>query len=221
MLPSTMTTGTTAALVTMAIVFSSTTATIDLGDIDLAAIQDRLISPVGMVNQFALQAETTGIGALGWVTIGLLWRLAIASFSSGPIGSFLAGFEFLFSTQSLALTIIRSIFDMVRDLASRLFITFLFYGAEETIAGLTSVSVQSVKDFLFDEELILLVTGRAFAQFFIFLVAIVPIYLFAITLYPTIREVLPSQRSSGHQELLEVPSVLTEGIDRVIARLTV
>ena len=61
------------------------------------------------------------------------------------------------------------------------------------IAGLTSVSVQSVKDFLFDEELILLVTGRAFAQFFIFLVAIVPIYLFAITLYPTIREVLPSQ----------------------------
>ena len=105
----------------------------------------------------------------------------------------------------------RSLFDMARDLASRLFITFLFYGAEETvnifslntslltfnflcqIAGLTSVSVQSVKDFLFDEELILLVTGRAFAQFFIFLVAIVPIYLFAITLYPTIREVLPSQ----------------------------
>ena len=39
MLLSTMTTGTTAALVTMAIVFSSTTATIDLGDIDLAAIQ--------------------------------------------------------------------------------------------------------------------------------------------------------------------------------------
>ena len=40
MLPSTMTTGTAAALVTMAIVFSSTTtATIDLGDIDLAAIQ--------------------------------------------------------------------------------------------------------------------------------------------------------------------------------------
>ena len=39
MLPSTMTTGTTAALVTMAIVFSSTTANIDIGDIDLAAIQ--------------------------------------------------------------------------------------------------------------------------------------------------------------------------------------
>merc|ERR1712203_684761 len=108
MLPSTMTTGTTVSLMTMAIMFSSTTtATIDLG-----AIQDRLISPVGMVNQFALQAETTGIGALGWVTLGLLWRLAISSFSTGPIGSFLAGFEFLFSTQSLALTIIRSLFDI-------------------------------------------------------------------------------------------------------------
>ena len=34
--------------------------------------QDRLISPVGMVNQFALQAETTGFGALGWVAIGEL-----------------------------------------------------------------------------------------------------------------------------------------------------
>lgn len=33
-------------------------------------VQDRLISPVGMVNQFALQTEITGIGALGWVTLG-------------------------------------------------------------------------------------------------------------------------------------------------------
>ena len=147
-------------------------------------VQDRLISPVGMVNQFALQTEITGIGALGWVTLGdlhfciysgffssvkaeccfcsgLLWRLAISSFSTGPIGSFLAGFEFLFSTQSLALTIIRfipistiasihqpiglyiictylfstrSLFDMARDLASRLAITFLFYGAEQTVS---------------------------------------------------------------------------------------
>ena len=38
----------------------------------MVIVQDRLISPVGMVNQFALQAETTGIGALGWVTIGEL-----------------------------------------------------------------------------------------------------------------------------------------------------
>ena len=80
----------------LVIMVSSTMATINLEDIDLAAIQanpfildkmypksfleektlygdivqDRLISPVGMVNQFALQAEVTGIGALGWVTIG-------------------------------------------------------------------------------------------------------------------------------------------------------
>ena len=74
-------------LVLLAIMLSSTRATINLEDIDLAAIQaktqkpfqksqltvivqDRLISPVGMVNQFALQAETTGLGALGWVAIG-------------------------------------------------------------------------------------------------------------------------------------------------------
>merc|ERR1719367_292239 len=150
-----MTTGTTAALVTMAIVFSTTTATIDLGDIDLAAIQDRLISPVGMVNQFALQAESTGFGALGWVAIGLLWRLASATFATGPVGAFLASFGFLFSTQSLALTIIRSLFDTARDLASRLVITFLVYGAEATLAGLTNVSVQSVKDFLNDPDLLI------------------------------------------------------------------
>merc|ERR1719237_795015 len=104
----------------LAIMLTSTRATINLEDIDLAAIQDRLISPVGMVNQFALQAETTGLGALGWVAIGLLWRLASTTFATGPIGSFLAGFGFLFSTQSLALTIIRSLFDMARDLSSRL-----------------------------------------------------------------------------------------------------
>ena len=43
-------------------------------------VQDRLISPVGMVNQFALQTEITGIGALGWVTLGdlhLLWIFLI------------------------------------------------------------------------------------------------------------------------------------------------
>jgi len=209
-------------LALLAIMLSSTTATINLEDIDLAAIQDRLISPVGMVNQFALQAETTGIGALGWVTIGLLWRLASTTFATGPIGSFLAGFGFLFSTQSLALTIIRSIFDMVRDLASRLVITFLVYGAEQTIAGLTDVSLQSVKDFLNDPELIILVTGRTVAGFFIFLAAIVPIYLFAITIYPNIRGALPSQRSSVEgKDSLALPNALTEGIDRVISKIGV
>jgi len=209
-------------LALLAIMLSSTTGTINLEDIDLAAIQDRLISPVGMVNQFALQAETTGIGALGWVTIGLLWRLASTTFATGPIGSFLAGFGFLFSTQSLALTIIRSIFDMVRDLASRLVITFLVYGAEQTIAGLTNVSLQSVKDFLNDPELIILVTGRTVAGFFIFLAAIVPIYLFAITIYPNIRGALPSQRSSVEgKDSLALPNALTEGIDRVISKIGV
>ena len=71
------------------------------------------------------------------------------------------------------------------------------------IAGLTDVSLQSVKDFLFDEELLVLVTGRSFAQFFIFIVAIVPIYLFAIFLYPTVREVLPSS-SEYHTTLLGI-----------------
>ena len=61
------------------------------------------------------------------------------------------------------------------------------------IAGLTNVSLQSVKDFLNDPELIILVTGRTVAGFFIFLAAIVPIYLFAITIYPNIRGALPSQ----------------------------
>lgn len=209
-------------LVLLAIMLTSTRATINLEDIDLAAIQDRLISPVGMVNQFALQAETTGLGAIGWVAIGLLWRLASTTFATGPIGSFLAGFGFLFSTQSLALTIIRSLFDMARDLASRLAITFLVYGAEQTLAGLTDVSLQSVKDFLNDPDLIVLITGRTVAGFFIFLAAIVPIYLFAVTIYPSIRGVLPSQRSSAEgKDSLGLPIALTEGIDRLISKIGV
>ena len=120
---------------------------------------------------------------------------------------------------------------MARDLASRLAITFLVYGAEQTVsnenayrtpagtsatnrtlaptpgyfdisqlvcqlAGLTDVSLQSVKDFLNDPDLIVLITGRTVAGFFIFLAAIVPIYLFAVTIYPSIRGVLPSQSES-------------------------
>jgi len=207
-------------MVTLAIMLSSTRATINLEDIDFAAIQDRLISPVGMVNQFALQTEITGTQTLGWVTLGLLWRLAVSSFSSGPIGSFLARFEFLFGTQALTLTVIRSIFDMARGLASRLAITFLVYGPEQTINGLTKVSLQSVKDFLFNEKLILLVTGRAFAQFFIFLATFPVIFLFARFVYPRIREGLPSRRSGVEKkDLLVLPDALSEGIDEIISRI--
>ena len=58
----------------------------------MVIVQDRLISPVGMVNQFALQAETTGIGALGWVTIGEV---------NFPLNIFIKSLYWIFSTWKL------------------------------------------------------------------------------------------------------------------------
>ena len=57
-------------LVVLVVALPGGLATVDLGDIDMEAIVERLISPVGMVNQFALQAETNAIGTAGWLGLG-------------------------------------------------------------------------------------------------------------------------------------------------------
>lgn len=54
-------------------------------------------------------------------------------------------------------------------------------------AGLSSVSLLDVTDFLFSPELILLIVGRGLLSLVFVLVAAVPIYLFATGLYPSLR----------------------------------
>jgi hypothetical protein len=58
------------ALVAKASAATSLERTIDFGIIDTDAIIERLISPVGLVQQAALSAEQQFIGTLGWVALG-------------------------------------------------------------------------------------------------------------------------------------------------------
>merc|ERR1719419_1507325 len=141
----------------------ATARTIDIGSIDFDAIIDRLISPTGLVTQFALELEVQAIFTIGWIVLGLIWQVAIAN-TSGSIQAALQGLGFLLSTQALATTVVRSIYDTIRSVISRLAVTFLAFGADATIAGISSVSLVDVGDFLFNPALVFLAVGRGILQ---------------------------------------------------------
>ena len=65
------------------------------------------------------------------------------------------------------------------------------------MAGLADVSVQSVKDFLNSTDLLYLVTGRAIAQFVIFMAVIPLLFGFALYVYPALRPALPARRKDA------------------------
>ena len=48
----------------------ATARTLDIGSIDFDAIIDRLISPTGLVTQFALELEVQAIFTIGWIVLG-------------------------------------------------------------------------------------------------------------------------------------------------------
>ena len=52
-----------------------TARTLEIGSIDFQAIIDRLISPSGLVTQFALELEFQIIFTLGWIVLGKQYGL--------------------------------------------------------------------------------------------------------------------------------------------------
>ena len=174
-------------------------------EIDLDAISARLVSPQGLVTQFALEVETQAIFTTGWLVSGALWQYLMLN-TEGETQRMLSGLQFLFSTQSLATTIARSLFDATRSLLSRLVITIFMFGWDTTVSVEQARVVQtssfiscfqingiienadpfSIGDFLFNPGLIVLVLGRVIGQIVFFFTAIGPIYLFATEVYPNI-----------------------------------
>jgi len=173
-----------------------TARTINIGTIDFDAIVERLISPTGLVTQFALELEVQAIFTAGWIILGLMWQVAVAN-TSGGIQAAIQGLGFLLSTQGVATTVVRSIYDSIRSIISRLAVTFLLFGAEATIAGISSVSLVDVGDFLFNPALIFLAVGRGILQVGMIIVAALPIYLFAVGVYPTLRPQTKESRVSS------------------------
>ena len=59
--------------------------------------------------------------------------MAVAN-TSGSILAAIEGLGFLLSTQALATTVVRSVYDSLRSIISRLAITFLVFGADATVS---------------------------------------------------------------------------------------
>lgn len=162
-------------------------------EIDLDFISSRLVSPGGLVTQFALELEVQTIFTSGWLLAGAIWQYAMIN-TEGELQRTLSGLQFLLSTQALALTVVRSLFDSARSLMSRLIITIFAFGWETTINGIMETAdLTVIGDFLFNPGIILLSVGRAVAQVVFFFTAVGPLYYFATEVYPDIRP--PSQSS--------------------------
>ena len=111
-------------------------------EINLDLISARLVSPQGLVTQFALEVETQTIFTTGWLVSGALWQYAMLN-TEGETQRMLSSLDFLFSTQNLATTVARSLFDATRSLLSRLAITFFVFGWD------TTVSIQQITVIVF------------------------------------------------------------------------
>ena len=102
-------------------------------EIDLDAISTRLVTPQGLVTQFALELETQAIFTGGWLVSGAAWQYAMIN-SDLETRLMLSPLQFLFSTQNIATTVARSLFDAMRSLLSRLAITIFVFGWDTTVS---------------------------------------------------------------------------------------
>lgn len=101
-------------------------------EIDLDFISQRLVSPQGLVTQFALELEVQAIFTTGWLVAGAAWQYAMLN-TEGETQQALSQLQFLLSTNALALTVVRSLFDAARSLLSRLTITIFIFGWDTTV----------------------------------------------------------------------------------------
>ena len=103
-------------------------------EIDLDFISSRLVSPQGLVTQFALELETQTIFTSGWLLSGAVWQYAMLN-TEGELQQTLSQLSFLLSTNALALTVVRSLFDSLRSLLSRVAITIFVFGWDTTVSS--------------------------------------------------------------------------------------
>lgn len=103
-------------------------------EIDLDFISSRLVSPQGLVTQFALELETQTIFTGGWLISGAIWQYAMLN-TDGELQQTLSQLSFLLSTKALALTVVRSLFDSMRSLLSRVAITIFVFGWDTTVSN--------------------------------------------------------------------------------------
>ena len=143
--------------------------TLDLSSlgIDFNAIFDRLLSPKGIVQQFALTLVTVVFRSIGWATFGLGYGALVERASPGPLLDLLTFFEVvltpqvglgLFSSltasQAIATSLVRDLLRIVWELAGRVVTTTLLFGVFESFSQVVAnTSVDSLWSFLSSSQL--------------------------------------------------------------------
>merc|ERR1712013_61304 len=136
--------------------------TLDLSflGIDLSQIFDRLLSPTGIVNQFAISISLQLFQSVGYVITGILYAILTAS-TDGALREAITFFDFLLSPQAIATTILRRGLLVVWELIARSVTVFGLFGVFETISQiLATTTIDSVWTFLSSAQTYKLFTWR-------------------------------------------------------------
>jgi len=118
--------------------------------IDLQAAFDRLLSPAGIVNQYALSIVIQIIFITGYTAAGLVYAY-VASTTTEP-GPALDAVNYLkahLGTQAVFVTVARGILRLLYELFARTVTTAIMFGVFESVRQiLASTTVQSVWSFV-------------------------------------------------------------------------
>ena len=151
--------------------------TLDLSSlgIDFSAIFDRLLSPKGIVQQFALTLVLSVFRSVGWATFGLGYGALVDRASPGPLLDLLGFFEvvltpqvrlFIFfstltASQAIATSMVRDLLRIVWELAGRVVTTTLLFGVFESFSQVVAnTTVEGLWSFLSSSSLKQLMSFR-------------------------------------------------------------
>jgi len=145
--------------------------TLDLSSlgIDFSAIFDRLLSPKGIVQQFALTLVLSVFRSVGWATFGLGYGALVDRASPGPLLDLLGFFEVVLTPQAIATSMVRDLLRIVWELAGRVVTTTLLFGVFESFSQVVAnTTVEGLWSFLSSSSLKQLMSLRSAFTFVFF-----------------------------------------------------
>lgn len=160
--------------------------TIDFSTINFDSIIERVISPTGLVTQFALTLELEVIQNIGWLLSGVIWTFLVGA-TTGEVQSFLSGLSFILGPQALATTIFRSAWSRGLEIISRIVAAMVIYGFEPTVRGMLTVTLQNIGDFIFNPLVVILSIGRGVLIIGFIFAAAPGLWFLAQNVWPAIR----------------------------------
>ncbi|XP_023327229.1 uncharacterized protein LOC111700524 [Eurytemora carolleeae] len=167
-----------------------TTRTLALEGVDFDFIFNRLVSPRGLITQYALSLELEIFQNIGWILSGMIWNFAL-TVTEGQLQADIASLSFIYSPQALALTMIRSLWNRLLEIVARITAAIIVFSAPETFSQISEVTPVDIGDFLFNPQLTILSLGRGVTIVFWLTLFAIPTYFFSADVWPVIRPPAP------------------------------